>query len=45
MHLDQNVKGREHDMFEELKKRPERTRGKVGQDEAGKVGRGRIVRG
>lgn len=45
MRLDQNVKGREHDMFEELKIRPERTRGKAGRDEAGKVGRGRIVQG
>lgn len=45
MCLDQNVKGREHDMFEEPKKSPECTRGKVGQYEVGKVGRGRIVRG
>ena len=45
MCLDQNVKGRERDMSEELKKRPECARGKAGQDEAGKVGRGRIVQG
>lgn len=43
--MDQNVKGIEHDMFEELKKRCECTRGKVGQDEVGKVGRVRIVPG